>query len=203
MTKLSIKRTLNATGISEYFINEMPFTSEEYRAEIDRYGLDLQHFLIYQGRLEDIGFKDGKQLSAIFEDLSGSVNMKEQYDAHQDRMKHLDDTIVNLTTEMQDLKMERVKLKGLMEYVDEYKQCVDQQKKLEAHIALGTIYAIDKEVEQTAEEIDEINKKVDGISSIKNIAIDKVKLAEAEVKKTKNRIDEKEVESRKLKDDII
>jgi len=116
--KDTLQRSLNKGGINEYFVSGEPLTQEEYREYLESNGLDIQHFFVFQGRLEDIGFKGGKQLSSIFEELSGSISLKDTYDSQQAKLRELDDAIVNVTSEMSDLRMERVKMKGLIEYVD-------------------------------------------------------------------------------------
>lgn len=74
--RMTLRRTVNSEGKCEYFHNEMPLIREEYAAVIAAMKLTIQHFCAYQGKLEELCFKDGTELTTVFEEVSGSIAYK-------------------------------------------------------------------------------------------------------------------------------
>jgi len=55
--QIAIRRMINQQGKSEYFVNGMPMLMEDYLHKLTAdYGLNLNNFCIYQGKLEDVLF---------------------------------------------------------------------------------------------------------------------------------------------------
>lgn len=52
----SIKRMINANGITEYFFNGQPQIAEEYLVKINEMHLNINNFCAYQGKLEELCF---------------------------------------------------------------------------------------------------------------------------------------------------
>lgn len=57
--------------------------------------------------------------------------------------------------------MEKVKLKGLQEYVEQMKDCLKQQKEVEAQIYLAEILQADKTIQQFTKELEELQESVE------------------------------------------
>lgn len=76
----SFKRTVNVNGICEYYFDDMPLTREEYGQHITQMKLTIQNFCAYQGKLEELCFKEGTELTNVFEEVSGSIAYKQKFD---------------------------------------------------------------------------------------------------------------------------
>lgn len=75
----SFRRILLPSNQCEYFVNGDPKISEEYLSDVAKMGLNIQHFCAYQGKLEEMCFKGGMSLTDLFEEISGSVRFKKDY----------------------------------------------------------------------------------------------------------------------------
>lgn len=53
----SLKRMINRNGLQEYFFNGTPLIAEEYVGKINEMHLNINNFCAYQGKLEQICFK--------------------------------------------------------------------------------------------------------------------------------------------------
>jgi chromosome segregation ATPase len=125
--KLAVKRMINSQGRSEYFVNGLPMLVEDYvqkLASSDLNNLSLvNHFTIYQGKLEELFFntsaaagqsvEDSDKLVTMFEELSGSIDLKPQCLSLKQRLTACDDTIKTATEALQTLRLEKVKQRGL------------------------------------------------------------------------------------------
>lgn len=89
----SLIRQYHPTGVNEYFYNEEPLTREEYATKLTRLNLHIQNFCAYQGKLEEICFKEGKGLTTLIEELSGSIRFKPKYDELKKAISECDERI--------------------------------------------------------------------------------------------------------------
>ena len=60
----------------------------------------------------------------MFEELSGSSNYKQQYDDLKHKIAQCDEKIKADTEVLHNLRIEKVKLKGLQEFVEHMKDCL-------------------------------------------------------------------------------
>ena len=85
-------------NISEYRVNDRTCSSSEYNDELEKIGIisRAKNFLIFQGQVESIAMKTPKELTAMFEELSRSADLRDEYErARQEKGKAEQDTHVN------------------------------------------------------------------------------------------------------------
>ncbi len=91
-----IKRMINQNGVAEYFFNSNPLIAEEYLGKINEMHLNINSFCAYQGKLEELCFKqEGQHLVQMFEELSGSSQYKQQYDDMKAKIAKCDEMVKN------------------------------------------------------------------------------------------------------------
>ena len=76
---------------------------------------------------------------------------------------------------MQDLRMEKVKMKGLQEYVDQMKDCLKEQKEIEQHLILTDILLSHKVVGEYEKELGEFEKGLESTLEKKGEVIKEMK----------------------------
>ena len=75
-------RIVTVKGTGEYQINGKSVTFKQYEAKLASIGvlLKARNFLVFQGDVEGMARKNPKQLVEMFENLSGSIELKEEYE---------------------------------------------------------------------------------------------------------------------------
>ena len=163
--QIAIRRLINAQGKAEYFVNGMPMLLEDYIQKLtDNYGLNLNNFCIFQGKLEDVLFiqqqhqgegASESKLVQMFEELSGSLVYKPQSEEFKQKLMVCEDQIKKDTESLQTLRLEKVKQKGLQEFADQLNDCLAQQKQTEKSIHLTEILLADKTLEELSSSLAE------------------------------------------------
>ena len=76
-------RIITTKGTGEYQINGKTVTFKQYETKLASIGvlLKARNFLVFQGDVESMARKNPKQLVEMFENLSGSSELKEEYEA--------------------------------------------------------------------------------------------------------------------------
>lgn len=122
----------------------------------------------------------------MFEELSGSALLKPQSEELKDKIAGLDDKIKHEGEILHHLRMERVKLKGLQEFVDQMKECMQQQKQVEDHLKLSEILLAKKSMEQSGASLGEYQKGLEDTLASKQKVLQELRRIEAELKKLQN-----------------
>ena len=75
------KRTIINKGCSEYYFNNVKITQNEYLAKLDKLKFPniARYYILLQGSIDSLLSKKNT-LTQTFEELSGSIHHKEQYD---------------------------------------------------------------------------------------------------------------------------
>jgi chromosome segregation ATPase len=115
----------------------MPMLLEDYLQKITSdYGLNLNNFCIYQGKLEEVLFSQPvsigdsfmqaqeNKLMQMFEELSGSIAFKPQTDDFKFKLANCDEAIKKESETLQSLRLEKVKQKGLQEFAEQMNDCL-------------------------------------------------------------------------------
>ena len=78
--RLPYKRTIKGNS-SEFDINGQRMSHKEYSAKLEELNIFInsKNFLVYQGKVEEIALKNAKERMHMFEEISESVQFKEDY----------------------------------------------------------------------------------------------------------------------------
>lgn len=84
-TTTEFKRTVTAAGSSEYRIDNKLSSFQAYLAQLEKYGILVKsrNFLVFQGDVEQVASQSPKDLTRLIEQISGSLELKEEYDRLQ------------------------------------------------------------------------------------------------------------------------
>jgi len=76
------KRTITSSGTSEYRINNRVVSAKQYNEvlEIENILVKARNFLVFQGDVEAIAQQSPRDLTRLIEQISGSLEYKEDYD---------------------------------------------------------------------------------------------------------------------------
>uniref|UniRef100_A0A8C9WMR3 Structural maintenance of chromosomes protein n=1 Tax=Scleropages formosus TaxID=113540 RepID=A0A8C9WMR3_SCLFO len=74
---------------SEYSINGKQVTFAKYTAELEKIGVVVKarNCLVFQGAVESIAMKDAKEMSRMFERISGSLELAEEYNQKKEALQ--------------------------------------------------------------------------------------------------------------------
>lgn len=73
----SFQRSVQGSS-SEYRINREVVSSATYLSELEKIRINVKakNFLVFQGQVESVAMKNPKEMTALFEEISGYVNTK-------------------------------------------------------------------------------------------------------------------------------
>ena len=81
--EIHFTRRITAAGGSDYLLNDKVVTFAQYSKTLQKENIlvKARNFLVFQGDVESVAAQSPKDLTKLVEQISGSLELKEQYDA--------------------------------------------------------------------------------------------------------------------------
>ncbi len=82
-SQIEFLRSINASGVGDYYIDNKKVTFVVYESLLQQIGVlvKARNFLVFQGDVETVASKSPAELTKLLEQISGSDNLSEEYDA--------------------------------------------------------------------------------------------------------------------------
>ena len=209
----------NATGfVSQYRLDGKAVSAEAYNLKLESFGIlvKARNFLVFQGDIENVAQMSPKDLTNLFETISGSVAYKKEFEAAEARLKDAESSMAVVFSkrkaimaekrQKKEQKTEAEKHMALMTQLEEmkikkilwklYHLIEDQRKAEEALAGLKQQLGLsEKEVKVAEENAEKKKRKHAGVAK-EALLIDK------KIRKKKNEMEKKSPEMIKIKEQI-
>ncbi|XP_055958338.1 structural maintenance of chromosomes protein 1A [Patella vulgata] len=151
-------RTIHSNA-SDHKVNGQSVSANQYAAELEKIGVLVKskNFLVFQGTVESIAMKNAKERTAMFEEISRSGELKDEYDRTKAEMlKAEEDTQFNyfkkkgIAAERKEAKMEK-------DEAERYQRLKEQLCEKELELQLFRLYHNEREIDEINEELGKKN----------------------------------------------
>uniref|UniRef100_A0A8C7ZE80 Structural maintenance of chromosomes protein n=1 Tax=Oryzias sinensis TaxID=183150 RepID=A0A8C7ZE80_9TELE len=148
---------------SEYRINSKVVGLPDYSEELEKLGILIKarNFLVFQGAVESIAMKNPKERTALFEEISRSGELAQEYDRRKKEMvKAEEDTQFNYHRK-KNIAAERKEAKQEKEEAERYQRLKDEVARASVQLQLFKLYHNETEIEKLNKELGQRNKEID------------------------------------------
>lgn len=153
--ELRWRRTITASGQSEYRINNRPVTAKQYNDALEEENILIKarNFLVFQGDVEAIASQQPKDLTRLLEQISGSIEYAKEYETLKDAKEKAEDE------QSHKLQLRRA-INGEIKTYQELKRELDhfeekraaQEQAVVTHV-LWKLYHFQRTIEESTAEI--------------------------------------------------
>lgn len=146
-------------------------------AELEKLRINVKakNFLVFQGAVESIAMKTPKEMTSLFEEISGSNSLKDDYEKHKHQMQKAQEDINFAYQKKKGINAERKEARLEKEEADKYARFKeDLNDKLIEH-QLFKLFHNEREMKEFESELKSKQKEVDKIESKKEKAEEKLK----------------------------
>ncbi|MBN3300111.1 SMC1A protein, partial [Amia calva] len=148
---------------SEYRINSKVVGLSEYSEELEKLGILIKarNFLVFQGAVESIAMKNPKERTALFEEISRSGELAQEYDKRKKEMvKAEEDTQFNYHRK-KNIAAERKEAKQEKEEAERYQRLKDEVVRANVQLQLFKLYHNEAEIRNR--DIDKDRRRMDRV----------------------------------------
>merc|ERR1719422_2212117 len=169
-------------GSTDHKIDGNNVSPKEYLAELEKIGINAKakNFLVFQGAVESIAMKNPKERTALFEEISGSGALKEDYEKCKVEMLAAEEETQHTYQKKKAIGAERKEAKLEKEEAEKYQKLQDDMAERQVELQLFRLYHNEKAIGEMKDKIDAKNKEHDKIDKKKEAAEKTL----ADVKKT-------------------
>ncbi|KAF6774947.1 hypothetical protein AHF37_06199 [Paragonimus kellicotti] len=140
---------------SEYRINGASVRVDEYAAALEKIHIfmKVKNFLVFQGAVESIAMKNARERCQMFEEISKSAELKEEYDIAKMEMHKLEENTTFNLNKKKGIVAERKEAKIEIDEAEKYRKLQQDltSKRIELH--LFKLYYNDLEIRRVREEM--------------------------------------------------
>uniref|UniRef100_A0A182VYL4 SMC hinge domain-containing protein n=1 Tax=Anopheles minimus TaxID=112268 RepID=A0A182VYL4_9DIPT len=196
------RSVINAS--SEYRINSSVVSPQNYLAELEKLGINVKakNFLVFQGAVETIAIKNAKERTALFEEISGSGLLKEEYNRLKHEMQMAEEETQFTYQKKKGIAAERKEAKLEKQEADRYTSLKQECSEKQVHYQLFRLFHNEKESKRLKEDQISKHQELNIIEKRKEEADEILKEKKKEVGKMSREMAKKEQEIREVESEM-
>ncbi|RXG70007.1 Structural maintenance of chromosomes protein 1A [Armadillidium vulgare] len=153
---------------SDHRINNEVVSSQQYLKELEQLGINVKgkNFLVFQGAVESIAMKNPKERTLLFEEISGSGALKEEYERLKQEMLKAEEDTQFTYQKKKGIAAERKEAKQEQEEMERYQKHKVELGEKQIELQLFRLYhnekeiaEFEKEAKRKQAEIEKVEKK--------------------------------------------
>ncbi|KAJ1445708.1 hypothetical protein M885DRAFT_625930 [Pelagophyceae sp. CCMP2097] len=115
-------RTVSPLGVGAYRVDGSDVSRDAYEAKLRSIGVLVQarNFLVFQGDVESLAAKSSTELTALFEQTSGSESLRDDYEGCRAARDAGDEAFMAAAGNRKSLALQRRQIKGQRDEADRY-----------------------------------------------------------------------------------
>ncbi|KAK7855539.1 structural maintenance of chromosomes protein 1 [Quercus suber] len=217
-SELQFTRTITSSGGSEYRIDGTTVSWDVYNAKLRDLGIlvKARNFLVFQGDVESIASKNPKELTALIEQISGSDELKREYEKCEEEKAGAEEQSALAYQKKRTIVMERKQKKEQKEEAEKHLRLQEQLKSLKKEHFLWQLLNIENDIAKTTTELEaEMKSREDVIKDLEKFEREAGKKKKEQSKYSKeithlekkiaersNKLDKNQPELLKLKEEM-
>ncbi|KAH9644947.1 hypothetical protein HF086_010155 [Spodoptera exigua] len=136
-------------------INKPSVSTSQYLGELEKLGINVKakNFLVFQGAVESIAMKNPKERTALFEEISGSGVLKEQYEHCRGEVNRADEEAQFSYQKKKGVAAERKEAKFEKEEAEKYTRLKEELQEQKIELQLYHLYHNEKEIQSMEEDL--------------------------------------------------
>jgi structural maintenance of chromosome 1 len=143
--EIIFKRTIKAEGSSEYRIDDVVKSWEQYDEVLQGFKIltKAKNFLVFQGDIQKVASKDPKDLTSLLEVVSGSEEFKAEYEEKKKKKEETTARMLDVSSKRRGVGAEKNQYKMQKKEAERFKVLKAEQESLKKNHALFKLFYIE------------------------------------------------------------
>lgn len=135
---------------SDYRIDGQVVSSNHYLTELEKMGINVKakNFLVFQGAVENIAMKNAKERTQLFEEISGSGLLKDEYNTMKQEMMSAEEETQFTYQKKKGVAAERKEAKLEKQEADRYARLREEYTEKQVQHSLFKLYHNEKDIQR-------------------------------------------------------
>jgi structural maintenance of chromosome 1 len=149
-TEVLFTRAINPSGdtyASVYKLDGRTCTAETYNNKLESFGILVRarNFLVFQGDIESVAQMSPKDLTAMFETISGSAALRKEYDEAEARMKDAESAMSLVFSRRKAIAAEKRQKKDQKVEAEKHMKLIEELEGSKVRHALWQVYHLEED----------------------------------------------------------
>lgn len=175
-----------------------------YLEELEKLGINVKakNFLVFQGAVESIAMKNAKERTALFEEISGSGLLKDEYNRLKYEMQQAEEETQFTYQKKRGVAAERKEAKAEKQEADRYARLREEYAEKQVQFQLFKLYYIEKEIQRFSNDMKDKQDEVKSVEEKKERADEVLKDKKKEAGKLSRELAELEQKIRVVESEM-
>ncbi|XP_063237395.1 structural maintenance of chromosomes protein 1A isoform X2 [Bacillus rossius redtenbacheri] len=162
---------------SDHRLNREPVSSQVYLSELEKLGINAKakNFLVFQGAVESIAMKNPKERTALFEEISGSGALKDEYERLRAEMLKAEEETQFTYQKKKGIAAERKEAKLEKEEAEKYQRLKEDLGDKQVELQLFRLYHNERDIERLERELEKKQHEVKKVEKKREKAEEQLK----------------------------
>ncbi|XP_016952751.1 structural maintenance of chromosomes protein 1A [Drosophila biarmipes] len=160
------------SGSSEYRINGESVSSSTYLNKLEKIGINAKakNFLVFQGAVENIAMKTPKERTALFEEISGSGLLKDDYNRLKQEMIVAEEETQFTYQKKKGIAAERKEAKHEKMEADRYTRLQNEYNEKQVEYQLFRLFHVERDIRKYTADLEVRQQEVKAVEQRKEAA---------------------------------
>eukprot|EP01122_Echinamoeba_exundans_P014026 TRINITY_DN6267_c0_g1_i1.p1 TRINITY_DN6267_c0_g1~~TRINITY_DN6267_c0_g1_i1.p1 ORF type:complete len:1219 (+),score=293.05 TRINITY_DN6267_c0_g1_i1:51-3707(+) len=164
------KRTILPSGSTEYRIDQNVVSAADYSAKLEELNIlgDVKNCMIFQGDVELVASRSSRELTSLFERISGSGELQEEYDRLFQDANTAKASVAFSRNKIKGIRAEKKQFKDQKVEADKYTQLNERLISQTGQHTLLQLFYVDQDISKTSSDIDKKKKEIEKLKKQEN-----------------------------------
>mmetsp|Transcript_81832 Transcript_81832/g.227946 ORF Transcript_81832/g.227946 Transcript_81832/m.227946 type:complete len:1243 (-) Transcript_81832:110-3838(-) len=147
---LVFRRSILRGGEARFQINDETVPQADYQSRLESINIlsKVRNFLVFQGDVEAVAHRQGKELTAFFEQISGSEAFRQEYERLAAEKGKVEDNVRYLFTKKRNAINEKKRVAHQKQEADEYRRLEAGRRDMQREFFLFRLHGIARQQEE-------------------------------------------------------
>ncbi|KAK4053210.1 Structural maintenance of chromosomes protein 1 [Microbotryomycetes sp. JL221] len=181
----TFQRSISTSGSSEYKLNGKTVQYKRYNEQLEQFNIlvKARNFLVFQGDVEQVASQSPKDLSRLIDQISGSLDYKEEYDKCASELEKATEQSVVQHNRRKGINGEVKQYKEMKKEAEKWKQLSQDKDNAIVHYLVWKLFHIEQSIDANTEAIEEKNDSLANLRTQHSKHDEEQKSARKEVNK--------------------
>eukprot|EP00048_Salpingoeca_helianthica_P017482 m.237445 g.237445 ORF g.237445 m.237445 type:complete len:1238 (+) comp21141_c0_seq1:100-3813(+) len=190
-TEVHFTRTITAKGNTDYRIDRKVVTWEVYNTKLSSFDIlvKARNFLVFQGDVEAIAQRNPKQITQLFETISGSEELREEYERLKKEKTEAEEKHLFVQQKKKGFAAEKKQYKEQKEEAERFRKLQQDLATTKTEHVLWDLRHIERDVAGCIDGLKDKGKALDGLAKRRRKVEDQLKTKKQETAAQQKQID--------------
>ncbi|CCW61443.1 unnamed protein product [Phytomonas sp. EM1] len=160
ISEVSFTRSVTRAGMERFAINHKEVSEECFSEQLKahRVGSRVNTFLVFQHEVETIARMKGKELTELFDQVSGSGELKQEYNSRKKALEMANNGLLSASIEKRGAIVAANQMRIAMKEAEHFEELRRSYEEGRRDLALTELFEVELELEKQKDELDRFNK---------------------------------------------